>query len=63
MELNDLEPVIEGFTGGMYDFGYGLKRGQVTTKGYLTTNENLYSESQVKELLKIKHELGEQDEK
>lgn len=52
MKLEELEPVIKGFTGGMYEFGYGLKRGVVTTKGYLTTNENLYSESQVKELLK-----------
>lgn len=51
MKLEELEPVVKGFTGGIYEFGYGLKREEVTTKGYLTTNENLYSESQVKELL------------
>lgn len=55
MKLEDLEPVIIGFTGGMYgshtDVQYGLKRGEVTTQGYLTTNENLYSESQVRQLL------------
>lgn len=51
MKLEELEPVIENFTGGMCELGYGLKRGEITTKGYLTTNENLYSESQVRQLL------------
>lgn len=50
-KLQVLEPTIKGFTGGIYEEGYGLKRGEVTTTGYLVTNENLYSESQIKELL------------
>ncbi|ARM66268.1 hypothetical protein AM2_140 [Lactococcus phage AM2] len=51
MELKEIEPAIIGFTGGMYEYGYELKRGDVTTTGYLATNENLYTETQVKELL------------
>ena len=56
MELKEIEPAIIGFTGGMYEHGYGLKRGDVTTTGYLATNENLYTETQVKELLESKGE-------
>ena len=51
MELKEIEPAIIGFTGGMYEHGYWLKRGEVTTTGYLATNENLYTETQVKQLL------------
>ncbi len=59
MELKEIEPAIIGFTGGMYEDGYGLKRGDVTTTGYLATNENLYTETQVKELLESKGEHNE----
>lgn len=56
MELKEIEPAIIGFTGGMYEHGYGLKHGDVTTTGYLATNENLYTETQVKQLLESKGE-------
>ncbi|MDN6100784.1 MAG: hypothetical protein L0L09_09050 [Staphylococcus equorum] len=59
MELKEIEPAIIGFTGGMYEHGYGLKRGEITTIGYLATNENLYTETQVKKLLASKGEHNE----
>ena len=56
MELKEIEPAIIGFTGGLGDHEYVLERGDVTTTGYLANNENLYTETQVKELLESKGE-------
>lgn len=56
MELKEIEPAIIGFTGGLGDHEYVLERGEVTSIGYFAKNENLYTETQVKELLESKGE-------
>ena len=59
MELKEIEPAIIRFTGGLGDHEYVLERGEVTSIGYLATNENLYTETQVKKLLASKGEHNE----
>ena len=56
MELKEIEPAIIGFTGGLGKGEYVLERGEVTSIGYFAENENLYTETQIKELLESKGE-------